>query len=68
MQQSAVLWAASKGYLDAIERTSVTDKISEMLSFIESNHSDLVDSIMKEKALTDEIASKLDETISNFLK
>ena len=67
-QQSAVLWAASKGYLDAIERTSVTDKISEMLSFIESNHSDLVDSIMKEKALTDEIASKLDETISNFLK
>ena len=67
-QQSAVLWAASKGYLDAIERTSVTDKIAEMLSFIESNHSDLVDSIMKEKALTDEIASKLDETISNFLK
>ncbi len=66
-QQAIVLWSASKGYLDKVERTQVTTKIAELLASVEANESALVKSIMTEQALTDEIAQKMDEVISNFL-
>ena len=67
-QQAIILMAASKGELDHIEKAKVSGTVAELLAFVESNEAELVQSIMQEQALSDEIAKKMSEVISNFLK
>lgn len=67
-QETVVIWAATNGYLDAIEDDKVVGKIHELLANVETKHKDLVESIQKEKALTDDIKSDLDKAVKGFFK
>lgn len=67
-QESAVIWAATNGYLDSIEDTQVVDKIGEMLLHLEGHDKKLVEAIEKEKALTDDIKKALDHAVKGFFK
>ena len=63
-----MIWAATNGYLDAIEDTKVVKKITEMLSHLEAHNKKLIEAIEKEKALSDEIKKDLDHAVKEFFK
>ncbi len=65
-QETAVIWAATNGYLDSIEDTEVVAKIGEMLLHFEANEKKLIEDIEKEKALSDEIKEALDKAVKGF--
>lgn len=67
-QEVVALHAATKGYLDKIDREKVVDKIKYVFGKIESDYADLKDDIQKEKALTDDIKERLDKYISEILE
>ncbi len=67
-QEAAVIWAATNGYLDAIEGTKVVKKIAEMLLHLEAHSKKLIEAIEKEKALTDEIKKDLDHAVKKFFE
>ncbi|PIR55405.1 F0F1 ATP synthase subunit alpha [Candidatus Peregrinibacteria bacterium CG10_big_fil_rev_8_21_14_0_10_36_19] len=65
-QEIMVIYAATKGYLDKIEETEVVNKLQSLLSLTATSHSDLVDAISKEKALTDEIEGNMVKILDKF--
>ena len=67
-QEIVALRAATSGYLDALPITSVQPALQSLIQMIAAKHQDLIESIEKEKALTDEIASSLDTIIQEGIK
>jgi len=67
-QQIIVLHAATKGYLDKYELPEIKERLSYLLNTIADSKKDLVDDIMKEKALTDSIAERLDGYVREILE
>lgn len=67
-QEAAVIWAATNGYLDAIEDTEVVKKIGEMLLHLEAQEKSLIEAIEAKKELSDEIKADLDKAVKGFFK
>ena len=65
-QEILVLEAATKGYLDSIEVTEIQKKLKEFLTYLESQHRDLVAKIEKEKDLTEEITKLIEKALNSF--
>ncbi|PKL36897.1 F0F1 ATP synthase subunit alpha [Candidatus Peregrinibacteria bacterium HGW-Peregrinibacteria-1] len=65
-QESILLYAASKGYLDSIEEDAVKDKILALFALVESSHADLIESIQTEKKFTEEIETKMQSILNDF--
>lgn len=63
-----VLRAATGGYLDDVEVNKVVETIEHMLKTVADQHSDLVETIMKEKKYTDEIKEAVDNIIPEAIK
>ncbi|MFC6199366.1 F0F1 ATP synthase subunit alpha [Ponticaulis profundi] len=67
-EQALVIYAGTRGYLDAVPVADVTRYETELLKYLHANKSDLLAKIRDEKALTDEIAEMMDATLTEFTK
>ena len=65
-QQASIMFALVNGYLDDVEVPKVIAFESAFHDFMGSNHASLLESIAKEKAITDEIESSLKAAIEEF--
>lgn len=61
-----VIWAATKGYLDAVDEKEVVSKIAKLVAFFQSAKSDLMQEINDTKALSDDITAKLEAGMKEF--
>jgi F-type H+/Na+-transporting ATPase subunit alpha len=60
------IYAASNGALDALQVSDVQRFEAEFLQFIKQKYSTVIDSINKEKKITDEAKAKMDAAIVEF--
>jgi F-type H+-transporting ATPase subunit alpha len=65
-KEVAIIWAATKGYLDSVEEKEVVKAIEHMLDKFDSSHKELTEKIEKEKALTDDIAADLEKAMKKL--
>ena len=65
--QTIMIHAATKGYLDKVPVADVTKVENEFLGFLKNKHSDLRNAIASEKQISSENEAKLNELIKNFV-
>ncbi|MGF1463797.1 MAG: F0F1 ATP synthase subunit alpha [Maricaulaceae bacterium] len=65
-EQVAVIYAGTRGYLDAIETTDVRRFEEELLRFLHAEHGELLTSIRDQGKLTDEVDAGLKKAIEAF--
>ena len=67
-EQVVSIYSGVNGYLDSLDLTQIGKFENEALSEIKSKHSDLLETIDKEKELSDDSANKLKIFFDNFLE
>jgi F-type H+-transporting ATPase subunit alpha len=67
-EQTVSIFAGTNGYLDGIETNRVTEYEAEMLSWMRSEHADILTAIRDSKALGDEPKAKLKAALDTFGK
>jgi F-type H+-transporting ATPase subunit alpha len=67
-EQVASIYAGTNGFIDSVEVSAVTRYEAAMLSFLRSEHADILKSIRDTKALDDETAGKLKAALTEFGK
>jgi len=67
-KQVIVIYAATRGYLDEIPTEQIVKFEEELLSEMENLHKDVLNDIRDKKDLTDDIISKLNSILDNFVK
>ncbi|MBA3576793.1 MAG: F0F1 ATP synthase subunit alpha [Sphingomonas sp.] len=67
-EQVASIFAGTKGFIDTIEVGAVTRYEAAMLSFLRSEHADLLKTIRETKELSDDTAAKLKDALTDFGK
>jgi F-type H+-transporting ATPase subunit alpha len=67
-KQIALIYSATSGMLDDIPLDYLKRYENEFLDLLETQHSDFLLKIRKEKALTDDIKSELDSLIAKFIE
>jgi len=65
-KQVAIIFAASKGYLDDIDADKVSDFESSLFEYLDANASDQLKAIKDEGTISDENSDALDKAISDF--
>ncbi len=65
-KQIAIIFAASKGHLDDLEASQVSEFESGLLDYLDANASDCLESIVKEGNISEETETKLNDAISNY--
>ncbi len=65
-KQVAIIFAASKGYLDDIDADNVSDFESSLFDYLDANASKQLQSIRDEGTISDENSEFLDKAISDF--
>jgi F-type H+-transporting ATPase subunit alpha len=66
-KQIALLWTATNGYLDDLPVEVLSTFEKEFYEFMDSAHSDVLDSIIRVKDLTDEIVANLKKAVEEFV-
>ena len=67
-EEVAVIFAGGQGYLDSLDVSEVGAFEKGLLGALRSKHADLLDTIAKEKALSDDIRAKLKTAIDDYKK
>ncbi|MDQ3483092.1 MAG: F0F1 ATP synthase subunit alpha [Pseudomonadota bacterium] len=67
-EQVASIFAGTKGFIDTIEVGAVTRYEAAMLSYLRSEHADLLKTIRETKELSDDTAAKLKDALTDFGK
>ena len=65
-KQIAIIFAASKGYLDDLEANQVSEFESGLLDYLDANASDCLEAIVEEGNISDDIEKKLNDVISDY--
>lgn len=65
-KEVVVLFAATKGYFDAIDAEEVGTKIESLFALIQTSHKDLVEAITQEKNLTPGIEALIVDILDKF--
>jgi F-type H+-transporting ATPase subunit alpha len=66
--QVAVIFAATRGYLDALPTNKLQDWVARFVAFVHEKHGDITSSIKEKKALDEETEKKLEAAIGEFNK
>ncbi|MGA2296823.1 MAG: F0F1 ATP synthase subunit alpha [FCB group bacterium] len=66
-KQIALIWTATKGYLDGYPLNAIDKFEKEFFEYIELNHRDLLNSIVEKKELTDDINEGLKKATDGFV-
>ncbi|MEO6248550.1 MAG: F0F1 ATP synthase subunit alpha [Sphingomicrobium sp.] len=67
-EQVASIFAGTQGYVDAVPTADVTRYEAAMLSYLRSDHADVLGKIRDTKALDDETSGKLKDALATFGK
>jgi F-type H+-transporting ATPase subunit alpha len=67
-EQVASIYAGTQGFIDSVDVKAVTRYEAAMLSFLRSEHGDILKSIRDTKALDDDTAAKLKDALATFGK
>ena len=67
-KQVIVLYAALNGYLNKFQPEEIQKVEAKFLEYVQDLHGDLLDSLKKERAITDEIEGKMKEVIGKFVE
>ena len=67
-EQVASIFAGTQGFIDAVDTKDVTRYEAAMLSFMRSEHADVLKTIRDTKALDDDTAAKLKDALTAFGK
>jgi len=67
-EQVASIYAGTKGFIDTIDVGAVTRYEAAMLSYLRSEHGDILKTIRDTKALDDDTAAKLKDALTKFGK
>ncbi|MCF8467447.1 MAG: F0F1 ATP synthase subunit alpha [Sneathiella sp.] len=67
-EQVVVIFSGVRGYLDRIEVARIGDFEKQLLSEMHAKHQEILDTILKEGALSKETESKLNEILDSFSK
>jgi F-type H+-transporting ATPase subunit alpha len=65
-KQVVIIWAATNGHLDDVETAKLAEFESGLYRFLDSTHPDLLPTIAKEKALSDELIEELGTALAEF--
>jgi F-type H+-transporting ATPase subunit alpha len=65
-EQVTILWIATNGYLDDVAVDQVRAFENQVLEYMRSAHSDLLQRIATEKSITDDIGGALKKAVENF--
>ncbi|HET6381304.1 MAG TPA: F0F1 ATP synthase subunit alpha [candidate division Zixibacteria bacterium] len=65
-KQVAIIWAGNNGYLDDVESSRIAEFEAGFFRFLESNYEDVLPTIAREKALSDELTARLTEAVKAF--
>ncbi len=65
-KQIAIIFAASKGYLDDIEAEKVSEFESGLFDYLDANASEELNSIKNEGDISDSVSGKLEKAIDDF--
>ena len=66
--QVASIYAGTQGFIDSVETKDVTRYEQAMLSFLRSDHADVLKTIRDTKVLDDDTAAKLKDALTAFGK
>ncbi|MBC8124287.1 MAG: F0F1 ATP synthase subunit alpha [Candidatus Kapabacteria bacterium] len=64
--QVVTIYAASSGFMDELPVESIKKYEIELLEFVQAGHSDIIDGLRTQKALTEEIVAKLNAVLKSF--
>jgi F-type H+-transporting ATPase subunit alpha len=67
-EQVASIFAGTKGFIDSVDVGAVTRYEAAMLSFLRSEHADILKTIRETKQLDDDTAAKLKDALTEFGK
>ncbi|HXI45182.1 MAG TPA: F0F1 ATP synthase subunit alpha, partial [Candidatus Acidoferrales bacterium] len=67
-KQTAILYAATKGQLDDVPTPRVKDFETQLYRFLETERPKILEELAASKALSDDLATALDEAIAEFRK
>jgi F-type H+-transporting ATPase subunit alpha len=67
IDQSVMIFAATKGLLDVAPTAKIQQVESDLLDHLHGQHSSLIESIRNDKAISDDNAKTLSETVTKFL-
>ena len=67
-EQVASIYSGTAGFIDAVETRDVTRYEAAMLSYLRSDHADVLKSIRDTKALDDDTTAKLKDALTAFGK
>ena len=67
-KQVAIIFAASRGFLDEIPASQVSEFESGLLDFLEANNGDDLKALTTKGIMSDEIAGSLEKAIANYSK
>ena len=65
-KQVAIIFAASKGYIDSVPAEKVTEFESSLFDYLEANNSEDLKAIVAEGSISDELSATLEKAISSF--
>ncbi len=67
-KQIAIIYAATKGYLDSIEVENIKRFEKEYIEYLEVKHKDLLPSLAEKKEIDDELEKQMVSALETFLK
>ena len=65
-KQVAIIFAASKGFLDSVPAEKVAEFESSLFDYLEANNAEDLSIIAKEGTISDDLSEKLEKAISGF--
>ena len=65
-KQVAIIFAASKGYIDSVPAEKVSEFESSLFDYLEANNSEDLKGIVAEGSISDELSAALEKAISSF--
>jgi len=65
-EQVVIIYAGTKGHLDDVEIKQVSQWEKDFLQYVNDTHSDLLQTLTSEGALTDEVVEELESAIKDF--
>ena len=65
-KQVAIIFAASKGYLDDLDTSQVSDFESNLFDYLDANSKEILDEIVKEGKISNDLGEKLKSSIEKY--
>jgi F-type H+-transporting ATPase subunit alpha len=65
-KQVVIIWAATNGHLDDVESARIAEFESGLYRFLESQYPELLPTVEKEKALSDDLTEQLTKAIKEY--